>query len=344
MDLLRNREIAELLARAAETAERGSDKAKALRRASRRALLWPVEIGQLRKQQRSLTELSGVGPWLDQDVEVPEPPPLRRGFQTITEARVRVQSVGSLPIHGDLQMHTVHSDGLVSTVEMAEAAVQIGHSYIAVTDHGVGLRVAGGMSAESFVAQWEEIDRIHEGGLLSDPAFRILKSAEANLDTHGAPDMEPAILASCDIVLGAFHSQLRRTEEQTSRYMAAIRGGSIDVLAHPRGRIYNFRLGLVARWEEVAREAARRQVALETDAYIDRQDLDMALLRVAAEQGAFVSIGSDAHHHIDLPSIDVGIAAVMGAGVPPERVLNCMTADRLMDWVREGRRLRRSVR
>jgi DNA polymerase (family 10) len=98
-----------------------------------------------------------------------------------------------------------------------------------------------------------------------------------------------------DLVLGAFHSRLRVTEDQTDRYLAALRNPAIDVLAHPRGRIYNFRSGLRAEWGRVFECAAKENRAVEIDAYPDRQDLDVELLRLARETGVLISIGSDAH-------------------------------------------------
>ena len=116
-----------------------------------------------------------------------------------------------------------------------------------------------------------------------------------NLSPAGEGDMDPVMLSAMDLVLGAFHSKLWLRDDQTDRYVAALRNPSIDVLAHPRGRIFNFRLGLSARWDVVVEEAVRRDVALEVDGYPDRQDLDVQLLRIAGDAGARISLGSDAH-------------------------------------------------
>ena len=52
---------------------------------------------------------------------------------------------------------------------------------------------------------------------------RVLHSMEVNLSPAGEVDMEPDALARLDLVLGAFHSALRRTQDQTPRYLAALR-------------------------------------------------------------------------------------------------------------------------
>jgi histidinol phosphatase-like PHP family hydrolase len=60
--------------------------------------------------------------------------------------------------------------------------------------------------------------------------------------------MEQDPLENPDLVLGCFHSALRRKEDQTDCDLAALRNPAIQILGHPGGRIYNFRLGLKADW------------------------------------------------------------------------------------------------
>jgi DNA polymerase (family X) len=55
----------------------------------------------------------------------------------------------------------------------------------------------------------------------------------------------------------------------------------IDILGHPRGRIYNFRLGLSADWAKVFTIAAELDKAVEIDSYPDRQDLSLDLVKLA---------------------------------------------------------------
>lgn len=63
MTRVTNSEIAELLAIAAEDAHPPLN--RAFRRASRKALLWDEEAALLHQDGRSLTELPGVGPFLE---------------------------------------------------------------------------------------------------------------------------------------------------------------------------------------------------------------------------------------------------------------------------------------
>src|SRR5579872_1718805 len=125
--------------------------------------------------------------------------------------------------------------------------------------------------------------------------FRILRSVELNLFPIGTGDMDQAALDHLDLVLGCFHSALRRKEDQTERYLAALRNSSIHILGHPRGRIYNFHLGLSADWAKVFALAAKLDKAVEIDCYPDRQDLSLDLLGIARREGCRISLGTDSH-------------------------------------------------
>ncbi|HEX6208146.1 MAG TPA: hypothetical protein VF058_07295, partial [Actinomycetota bacterium] len=233
-------------------------------------------------------------------------------------------------IRGDLQVHTTWSDGRADLSEMVAAARTLGHSYVGVTDHSKGLPIARGMDEETLLRELEEIDELNAGL----DGFRALRSLEMNVSPQGEGDMDPEVLGRLDLVLGAFHSKLRLREDQTDRYLAAIRNPTVHVLAHPRGRRYGVRAGLVADWERVAEEAAATGTALEVDCFPDRQDLDVETLTLAAEADVWISIGTDAHRPEELSSFELGLASLALAGVRPERVLNLLPAEEVVAWAR----------
>jgi histidinol phosphatase-like PHP family hydrolase len=68
------------------------------------------------------------------------------------------------------------------------------------------------------------------------------------------------------------------------------------------------------------------------DAFPDRQDLDVGLLRRAAAAGALVSIGSDTHHPRQLRYLEYGLGAAALAGVPRGQILNFWSAAELRAW------------
>lgn len=338
---MKNSEIAELLARAADHAKQPLQ--RALRRAARRAFLWPEEAEETHARGESLTVLSGIGPYLNKQIidwleHPPQPeeaiPEIRHNFLTLAEARTLQSKYPKRfsAIRGDLQMHTLWSDGSGSPRDMAEAAVSRGYSYIAITDHSKGLKIAGGIDEDQLAKQAEEIEEINEAMQDTANGFRILHSIELNLSPTGAGDMEQSALDGLDLVLGCFHSALRRKEEQTERYLAALRNPSIQILGHPRGRIYNFRLGLSADWVRVFALAAQLDKAVEIDCYPDRQDLSIDLLAIARKEGCRISMGTDSHGPSQLGFMELGVAAAIRANLNPARILNYMSTDQLLEW------------
>jgi putative hydrolase len=298
--------------------------------------MWPEEAAALRHQGRALTELRSIGPytahfidqWLREEREPPVPPPLRTGFLTYAEARriIAAHPEWRSALAADHQMHTEETDGSSTIDDMAASAAALGRERIAITDHSKTLRITNGMDEARLIAQGKRIDASNEAR--AAPPL-VLRAIEMDLTPEGASDMDAAALASLDLVLGAFHSKLRLRDDQTERYLRALANPDIQVLAHPRGRIYNFRIGLGCDWERVAARAAETGTALEIDAYPDRQDLDVERLQIVAAAGAWVSIGTDAHTPEELVFLELGVAAAIQAGIPRERVLNCLSADAL---------------
>ena len=337
---LSNSQIAELLAVAADSAKMPLQ--KALRRASRKAFQWAEDAASLLKQGRDLVELPAIGPhlarliagWIKNPPEMPQPPEIRRGFLTLPDAREQLAKDIPLAsgVKGDLQMHTQWSDGSGTVEEMARAAAERGYQYIAITDHSKGLKIAGGIDEEQLRKQAEEISAVNASLRSEGIRLEVLRSIELNLNPGGDGDMDPRSLRHLDLVLGCFHSALRKKEDQTLRYLSALRNPEIQILGHPRGRIYNFRLGLTADWPRVFGLAAELEKAVEIDGYPDRQDLNVDLLKLAKQAGCRISLGTDAHDPLQLRFMEYSLAAASQAGIPRDRILNFMTAAQLRDW------------
>jgi histidinol phosphatase-like PHP family hydrolase len=333
--VLTNAGISELLAQRADDAE--GHRKRAYQRASRAALMWPVEAADLIAEDRSLEELYGVGPsiakrvreWIESDEKPPDPPEVRFGFLTLAEARAILEANPEFKqMRGDLQMHTVYSDGNATVEEMASEGRSLGYEYIAVTEHTQGLKIARGMDEEGFAAQNAEIDEVNAA--LSGE-MRVLKAVEMNLNTTGEGDMDPVFLQDRELVLGSFHSALRETRDSTPRYLDAIANPYVHVIGHPRARKYNRRVGLVAKWERVLEAAAMSGTAMEINSFPDRQDFNVEVLELASDEN-FFSIGTDAHSTDEMHLFEFGLAAAAKAGIDRKRILNFWGADEILEW------------
>jgi Histidinol phosphatase and related hydrolases of the PHP family len=341
---LDNGRIASLLAQEGATAR--GHLALALKRASRSALLWSEEAADLVATGRPLTELQGIGPNLSKLIVgwIKSPPPEISNqdsleFLTMSQAKrlLAENPRWCANLKGDLHMHTDWSDGSATVHDMARTACEQGYQYIAITDHTKGLKIVRGLDETRLDAQGEEICAVNKLLRNQGLELEVLRSAEVNLSVDGEVDIDRAILANLDVVLGSFHSALRKQEIQTARFLAALRNPAIQILGHPQGRVYNYRAGLEAEWSRVFAEAARLDKAVEIDGYPDRQDLKISLLKIAKREGVRISLGTDAHHPWQLIFMNFSLAAACLAKIRPDRIVNFLSARDLMAWVKSVR-------
>ncbi len=214
----------------------------------------------------------------------------------------------------------------------SQAGINLGYQFCAVTDHSYGLKIARGVSMAQLARQHKAIDdlnRRHRG------RFRLLKGIEANIRADGTIDMEPHELALLEIVVAAPHSALRTSADQTARMVNAVSAPGVHILGHPRGRKIGARPGVSADWDRVFKAAARSGVAIEIDGDPSRQDLDYDIATRALDAGCLFALDSDAHATRELaPFAATAIAHARLAGIPPERIINCWSLERLLEWAR----------
>lgn len=236
---------------------------------------------------------------------------------------------------GDLQMHSIWSDGAQTLDDIATVGQERGYEYCGLTDHSFGLKIARGVSMADIVKQQRDIDRVnskHEG------RFRLIKGIEANIRTDGSVDLTPDELAQFELVVAAAHSGLRSDDDQTGRMLRAVKTPGVHILGHPRGRQYGTRAGVQADWDAVFDAAARANVAIEIDGDPARQDVDYEVVPRAVSAGCLIALDSDAHATEELRYAETSMAHARLAGVPTDRVINCWPVDRLLEWLADRQR------
>jgi putative hydrolase len=232
---------------------------------------------------------------------------------------------------GDLQMHSVWSDGAETLDSIVEACLARGQRCAGITDHSYGLPIAGGMTMEQVTEQHAAVDALNAR---YKRRFRLFKGIEANIRGDGTVDMEPHELRRFEFVVASPHSLLRKSIDQTARMAGAVSQPGVCILGHPLGRRYNVRPGVSANWDEVFAIAARRQVAIEIDGSWDRQDVHYVLAARALELGCIFALDSDAHSHPELEFADIAIAHARLAEIPQDRIVNYWTEKRFIEWAR----------
>jgi putative hydrolase len=237
--------------------------------------------------------------------------------------------LGSL--RGDCHSHSDWSDGGSPIREMAEAARELGHEYLVLTDHSARLTVAHGLDAERLRAQLDVL-----AGLNDDLApFRILTGIEVDILEDGSLDQELDLLAELDVVVASVHSKLRmEAPAMTERMLAAIESPHTDILGHCTGRLITGRGRAQSTFDAdaVFAACARTGTAVEINSRPERQDPPQDLLRQAVSLGCSFAVDTDAHAPGQLDWLGRGCAKAVDAEVPPARIVNRGSVDDLLAW------------
>jgi DNA polymerase (family 10) len=222
-------------------------------------------------------------------------------------------------LRGDLHMHTTETDGRASLEEMAEAAAALGYEYIAITDHSKSLAMANGLDEKRAIAFGEQVRRMNKEGL----PLQVFSGLECDIKRDGSMDLDSDALAALDFVVGSVHSHMNlEPAEMTDRLMHALECKQLRALGHPTGRVLLHRDGFPFDFEQVAREAVRRNVCLEINASPERLDLAPPMVRLAKSLGARFVISTDAHHPKHLLNMRYGVAVARRAWLSPSDVIN----------------------
>jgi putative hydrolase len=236
---------------------------------------------------------------------------------------------------GDLHAHTDWSDGGSPIGEMAAAATELGHEYLAVTDHSPRLTVAGGLSAERLAEQLAVIAEHNEAGV----GVHLLTGIECDILADGGLDQTPQLLDELDVVVASVHSDLRADPAtMTRRMLTAIANPATDILGHctgrrligPRGNRPPSRFDAAA----VFAACAQHQVAVEINSRPERLDPPKALLTQAVQAGCLFAIDTDAHAPGQLDWQYRGCARAVECGVPVDRIVTTWPLERLRGWLR----------
>ena len=261
-------------------------------------------------------------------------------------------------IKGDLQMHSVYSDGINSIKEMAEEAIKLGYEYIAITDH-VGLRIANSMSDKDIIKQTKEIERLNKEFKRKGMKFRIFKSAEVDINSNGDLNISTRSLDALDFVVASIHVGKQNI---IARYEKAMQNPKVRIIAHPTGRLINQREGFdldIIKLIELAkknrknkksqseqssrvffnlklnnqtaaklrgiRPNLRNQVYLEVNADPHRLDLRDMDVREAVKRGAKIVISTDAHVSMNLHNMKYGVYTARRGWATKKDVINALS-------------------
>lgn len=319
-----------------EVASEPTFRVRAFRNAAALVMTLPAAELADRARRGTLRDLAGIGEVLARTIAESlrgeEPVYLRRleatGGQPIAELGGALRA----SLRGDCHVHSDWSDGGSPIREMSEAARDLGHDYMVLTDHSPRLTVANGLTAARLEEQLGEVAALN----LELAPFRILTGIEVDILSDGSLDQDPGLLARLDLVVGSVHSELRMdSKPMTKRLVMALANPHLDVLGHMTGRMVTGkrrRPPSTFDADIVFAAALRFDKAIEVNSRPERLDPPKRILRLAVEEGCRVAIDSDAHAPGQLAWLPFGCDRAAACGVPEASVVNAMDAGALLAW------------
>lgn len=225
-------------------------------------------------------------------------------------------------IHGDMHTHTIETDGTNTIEEMAQAAINMGYEYMAITNHTKSLAVARGMDEKGFVAFFDKVDKLNEQ---YEGDLRILKGAEIDILKDGSLDLKKSFIESMDYPIGAIHTSMKMdSDAMTERIVKALDSKVLKALAHPSGRELLKREPYEFDAQKVFEAAERNNVALEINAQPSRLDLNDINIISASKYKINFSIGTDAHMQSHMGFMRYGVGMARRGWLEKGRIINSM--------------------
>ena len=293
-----------------------------------------TETGQVEEFADEATFYARLGlPWM--------PPELRTGLYEVDSGLE-----GTLPglvvatdLKGDLHLHSEWSDGNDPIELMVEAAAAQGYEYMALTDHSQGLGVANGLTVERLESQISLLREMQEKYDIT-----ILCGSECDIRASGEMDFPDEMLAQLDVVVASVHSAMGQDQAtMTARMIRAIEHPSVTIIGHLTTRLLGQREPVEFDLEAVLQAARDNGTALEINASPERLDLRDTHAYRAREMGIPLVINTDSHHHTHLDKRRFGVAVARRAWCRPEDILNTMSREEFLKFIRTPKPKRLNV-
>jgi DNA polymerase (family 10) len=187
-------------------------------------------------------------------------------------------------ICGDVHIHTVNSDGLLTIKNLERTAKSAGLAFIGISEHSPALGIANGIKAK-------DAKRLKS---LLPKNFPIYFGSEVDVKVDGSLAYTTKELEIFDYVILSLH--LSPGKNTSERVKAAVLAAASrpTIIGHLTGR-RNGREAAEEDWPQLFDFLAKKNVVLEINSQPDRMDPPAELIRMAKSKGIKFSINSDCH-------------------------------------------------
>jgi len=229
-------------------------------------------------------------------------------------------------MRGDLHAHTNESDGADTLEAMAQAAIDRGRQFLAITEHSKRVSVANGLDDDRCRRHADRIRELDES--LDD--LWLMAGIEVDVLKSGKLDLDEKLLADLDWVVASIHYDRNMDRKKmTERILAAVNSGVVHCLGHLLGRMIGQRDAIQLDFDKIVQACAENNVYLEINAQPDRLDLPDTYCKEAMSGGVKFAIGTDAHRTDDLDLLGLGVNVARRGWLGKSDVLNTLTAKQL---------------
>ena len=238
-------------------------------------------------------------------------------------------------IKGDLQMHSLWSDGISSIEDITKFIKRnYNYEYIAITDHSKSSRIANGLDEKKILNQIKEIELINEK--LGENFVKT--GIEVDILPNGKIDISDEILSQLSWVTASIHSGFKN--DNTDRIIRACENPYILCIGHPTGRLIGEREAYKVEMKQIIEIAKQTNTALEINAQPKRMDLNDEYCMNAIENGVKLVISTDSHTLQNFEYMTLGVSIARRAWCKSSNILNTMKWLEIEKWIKKKRKLK----
>jgi DNA polymerase (family 10) len=266
-------------------------------------------------------------------------PELREGTDEVRRAAdkklpdlVELKDIkGEFHIHSSFPIEPSHDLGAHSFEEMIEEAKALNYEYLGFSEHNPSVSKHTDEEIITLVKKKQEalqdLQKKHKDILL-------FNSLEVDILPDGKLAIPEAAAEYLDLAVVSIHSAFTQNRAtMTKRILRAFSFPKVKIFGHPTARLINKREEIDADWDAIFKEAAKRNIALEVNAYPNRLDLPDAMVRQAISYGCKIVIDTDSHNKDDMPLIFFGVSVARRGWAEKKDVINALNKSYIASWL-----------
>lgn len=268
------------------------------------------------------------------------PPELREGTNEIDLAAkkklpdlVELEDIrGEFHVHSSFPIEESHDPGTESIDEMANKAISLGYSYLALSEHNPAQK---GHSVDDIVKLVKsKRDAIDKANKKLKGKLYIFNSLEIDILPDGELALPEEAFEYLDMAVASVHSSFTQPlEDTTSRILKGLSHPKVKVFGHPSGRLLGKREGINADWDKIFKHCKKQSIALEINSAPSRLDLPEHLVRKALEMGNIFVIDTDAHSTDGMNAMHYGISVARRGWCEKSDIMNTKPLSEIKKWL-----------